>query len=166
MKAIVHADKNWGIGSGNSLMFRLPADMKFFRQTTTGNTVVIGGNTLRSFPGGLPLKDRLNIVLSKSIEDRQDCIVVRSECQLFDAIKHRAVGEVYVAGGASIYKLLLPYCESVLVTKVDADGGADTFFPDLDADGSFALESCGDDIVTNGFTIRMCVYRNLFPKQI
>ena len=110
--------------------------------------------------------DRLNIVLSKSIEDRQDCIVVRSESQLFDAIKHRAVGEVYVAGGASIYKLLLPYCESVLVTKVDADGGADTFFPDLDADGSFALESCGDDIVTNGFTIRMCVYRNLFPKQI
>ena len=123
MKAIVHVDKNWGIGRGNSLMFRLPADMKFFRQTTTGNTVVIGGNTLRSFPGGLPLKDRLNIVLSKNIEDRQDCIVVRSESQLFDAIKRRAVGEVYVAGGASIYKLLLPYCESVLVTKVDADGG-------------------------------------------
>ena len=72
MKAIVHVDKNWGIGRGNALMFRLPEDMKFFKQTTTGNVVVMGGNTLRSFPGGRPLKDRKNIVLSRAMEERED----------------------------------------------------------------------------------------------
>ena len=64
MRAIFHADKNWGIGRGNDLMFRLPLDMKFFRETTSGKVVVMGLNTLRSFPGGTPPKNRTNVVLS------------------------------------------------------------------------------------------------------
>ena len=63
MKAILHCDKNWGIGRNNQLMFRLPADMKFFRETTSGKVVVMGSNTLLSLPGGKPLKNRTNIVL-------------------------------------------------------------------------------------------------------
>ena len=165
MKAIVHADKNWGIGRGNSLMFRLPADMKFFRETTTGNTVVMGGNTLRSFPGGAPLKNRVNIVLSASGPERDDCIVVRGARQLFDEIK-RAEGEVYVIGGASIYEMLLPYCAEALVTKVDADGGADTFFPDLDADGHFSLAAEGPETETGGYKIRFCRYVNNNVKPL
>lgn len=159
MKAIVHADKNWGIGRGNALMFRLPADMKFFRETTTGNTVVMGGNTLRSFPGGAPLRNRTNIVLSASLPERDDCIVVRTPAGLFAAIA-AARGEVYVIGGASIYKMLLPYCEEALVTRVYAEGGADTFFPDLDADKNFTLADEGREVKTGGYKIRFCRYLN------
>ena len=65
IKAIAHVDRDWGIGKGNDMMFSLPRDMKFFRETTLGHTVVMGGNTLRSFPNGKPLKNRVNIVLSR-----------------------------------------------------------------------------------------------------
>ena len=159
MKAIVHVDKKWGIGRDNSLMFRLPADMKFFRETTTGNTVVMGGNTLRSFPGGNPLKNRKNIVLSASLPPREDCVIVRTLQQFFAAVKE-AEGEVFVIGGSSIYSMLLPYCDEVLVTKVDADGGADAFFPNLDEDENFVLSECGEPVETNGYTIRFCTYKN------
>ena len=77
IRAILHADRKWGIGKNNSLLFSLPRDMKFFRETTSGKTVVMGGNTLRSFPGGKPLKNRTNIVLSAT-QVRDDCIVVRT----------------------------------------------------------------------------------------
>ncbi|MCR5443600.1 MAG: dihydrofolate reductase [Sphaerochaetaceae bacterium] len=63
MQAILHCDRNWGIGKRNDLMFHLPKDMKFFRTTTTNKVVVMGSNTLLSFPGGKPLKGRTNIVL-------------------------------------------------------------------------------------------------------
>lgn len=82
IRAILHADRNWGIGRNNSLMFSLPKDMKFFRETTSGKTVVMGGNTLRSFPGGKPLKNRTNIVLSRG-QSSDDCIVVSD----LDALK-------------------------------------------------------------------------------
>ena len=78
MKAILHADREWGIGKANGLMFSIPADMKFFKETTIGNVVVMGSNTLRSFPGGRPLKGRTNIVLWPDGEERDDCVVVRS----------------------------------------------------------------------------------------
>ena len=76
IRAIVHADREWGIGKDNDMMFSLPKDMKFFRETTSGHTVVLGGNTLRSFPNGKPLKNRVNIVLSRG-QVRDDCIIVR-----------------------------------------------------------------------------------------
>ena len=100
MKIIVCVDKKWGIGRDNALMFRLPADMKFFKEMTTGNTVVMGGNTLRSFPGGTPLKGRRNIVLSRTLPERGDCSIVRDVSDLFDILK--AEKNVYVNGGASI----------------------------------------------------------------
>ncbi len=166
MKAIVHADIKWGIGRGNSLMFRLPADMKFFKQTTTGNAVVMGGNTLRSLPGGNPLKDRYNIVLSATLPERADCKVVRSEPQLFEAVKGYRDGEVYVIGGARIYAMLLDYCSEALVTKVDADGEADCFFPDLDNNINFTLADESDPIETNGYLIRFCRYINKNVKPL
>ena len=83
MKAILHADKEWGIGKNNGLMFKIPADMKFFRETTTGNVVVMGSNTLKSFPGGNPLKNRVNLVLYPDGEKRDDCVVLSSLEELF-----------------------------------------------------------------------------------
>ena len=131
IRAILHADRNWGIGRQNALMFSLPGDMKFFRTATSGKTVVMGGNTLRSFPGGKPLKNRTNIVLSRT-QVRDDCVIVRSLEELFSELKKRGQEDIFIIGGGEIYRALLPYCAEVLVTKVDADGGADTFFPDLD----------------------------------
>ena len=160
MKAILHADKQWGIGSKNGLMFSIPADMKFFRETTTGHVVVMGSNTLKSFPGGNPLKNRINIVLFPEGEKRDDCIIVGSLGELFAEIKKYPSDEVFVIGGAMMYKTLLPYCEEVLVTKVDAVGGADAFFENLDENPSFELVYRSEDVETNGYTINFCTYKN------
>lgn len=160
MRAILHADKEWGIGKRNGLMFSIPADMKFFRETTTGNVVVMGSNTLKSFPGGKPLKNRTNIVLYPDGENRDDCVIVRSLEELFREIKKYDKDRVFVIGGAMMYKTLLPYCEEVLVTKVDAVGGADAYFENLDENPNFTLVYKSDDEETNGYKINFCTYRN------
>lgn len=165
MKAILHADRQWGIGKSNGLMFRIPADMKFFRETTTGNVVVMGSNTLKSFPGGNPLKNRTNIVLYPDGADRDDCKIVRTLKELFAEISGYDGDRVYVIGGAMMYKTLLPYCSEVLVTKVDAVGGADAFFENLDENESFKLVYESEPQETNGYTIRFKTYKNLNVKE-
>ena len=164
IRAIVHADKNWGIGKNNDMMFSLPKDMKFFRETTLGNVVVMGGNTLRSFPNAKPLKNRENIVLSRG-QVRDDCIIVPDFDSLKKAMKEREDKDIYVIGGGVIYKELLPYCQEVLVTKVDAIGGAEVFFPNLDENADFELVYESEPIDDNGFTIRFTTYKNLNPKK-
>ena len=164
--AIVHADKEWGIGKNGDMMFSLPKDMKFFRETTSGNVVVMGGNTLRSFPNGKPLKNRLNIVISRG-QVRDDCIIVPTMSEFKKEIKNRQNdGDIYVIGGAQIYKELLPYCHEALVTKVDAIGGADTFFPNLDEDERFACVHESEPIDDNGYTIRFTTYRNNSVEEL
>ena len=164
--AIVHADKNWGIGKGNDMMFSLPKDMKFFRATTLNHTVVMGGNTLRSFPGGNPLKNRVNIVLSRG-QVRDDCIFVRSYDELKAEMKKRnETDDVYVIGGGAVYKELLPYCDEVLVTKVDAVGGAEVFFPNLDELENFVCVNEGEPMEDNGYTIRFTKYKNTAAQPL
>ncbi len=165
MKAILHADKEWGIGKNNDLMFSIPLDMKFFRETTINKVVVMGNNTLKSFPNGNPLKNRVNIVLSRTAS-RDDCIIVRSFDELFAELKKYDSDSVYVIGGASIYKALLPYCSEVLVTKVDATGGADSFFENLDENSDWKLIYESDPMETNGYTIKFTTYKNNNLKQI
>lgn len=160
MKAILHADKEWGIGKANGLMFSIPADMKFFRETTTGNVVVMGSNTLKSFPGGRPLKNRTNIVLWPGGEKRDDCTVVGSLDELFAEIKKYNSDKVFVIGGAMMYKTLLPYCDEVLVTRVEAVGGADAYFENLDNNPDFKLVYCSQPQETNGYIIRFTTYKN------
>ena len=165
MKAILHADREWGIGKGNSLMFKIPADMKFFKETTTGNVVVMGSNTLKSLPGGNPLKDRVNIVLYPDGEKRKDCIVVNSLEELFAEIKKFDCDKVFVIGGAMMYATLLLYCSEVLVTKVDAVGGADVFFENLDKNKNFKLIYESEPVETNGFKIKFTTYKNTAVKE-
>lgn len=157
--AIVHVDKEWGIGKGNDMMFSIPKDMKFFRETTMGHTVVMGGNTLRSFPGQKPLKNRVNIVLSRG-QVRDDCVIVRSYEELKKELKARENEEIFIIGGGEIYKALLPYCHFALVTKVDAVGGAEVFFPNLDKTENFVCVDEGEPIEDNGYTIRFTAYKN------
>lgn len=165
MRAILHADKNWGIGKSNGLMFKIPADMKFFKETTTGNVVVMGSNTLKSFPNGKPLKDRLNIVLYPDGEEREDCKIVRSVEELFAEIKKYPPEKVFVVGGQMMYKTLLDYCTEVLVTKVDAAGDADAFFENLDENKNFKLVYESESEITNGYTIKFTTYKNLNVKE-
>ena len=165
IRAIVHADKEWGIGKNNDMMFSLPKDMKFFRETTLGHTVVMGGKTLRSFPNQKPLKNRENIVLSRG-QVRDDCVIVPDFDALKKAMKERENNDIYVIGGGVIYEALLPYCEEVLVTKVDAVGGAEVFFPNLDKSADFALIYESEPMDDNGLTIRFTTYKNLNPKKL
>ena len=158
--AIVHVDREWGIGKGNDMMFSLPKDMKFFRETTVGHTVVMGGNTLRSFPNQKPLKNRVNIVLSRG-QVRDDCVIVRSYDELKTELKFRRNEEIFIIGGGEVYKELLPYCHRALVTKVDAVGGAEVFFPNLDELTNFVCVDEGEPMEDNGYPIRFTVYKNL-----
>lgn len=165
MKAIVAVDKRWGIGKNNDLLFSIPEDMKFFRQTTLGKVVVMGANTLRSFPNGNPLKNRTNLVLSTTLK-RDDCAVFDSLETLLKEIKKYPKDEVYLIGGAKLYKTLLPYCEEVLVTKVDADGDAQVFFENLDALDGWQLISESQTLNSNGYDFKFTTYKNNNVKEI
>lgn len=133
MKAILAADKNWGIGYNNHLLVSIPSDMKFFRQTTTGKVVVMGRKTLESFPNGMPLKNRTNIVLTGNQNYQvKDAVVVHSEDELMNELEKYDTDDIFVIGGESVYRMMLPYCDTVYVTKIDRAFQADTFFPDLD----------------------------------
>ena len=157
--AIVHADKEWGIGRGNDMMFSLPKDMKFFRETTMGHTVVMGGKTLRSFPNQKPLKNRVNIVLSRG-QVCDECIFVRSYEELKNELKQRENEQIFIIGGGEVYRELLPYCHGAYVTKVDAVGGAEVFFPNLDAHPDFVCVDEGEEMDDNGYKIRFTEYKN------
>ena len=165
MKAIVAVDKKWGIGKKNDLLFSLPADMAYFREKTLNKVVVMGSNTLKSFPGGKPLKNRTNIVLFPGGEQRDDCIIVQSLDELSTELKKYNTDDVFIIGGAMFYKTMLPYCSEVLVTKVDADGGAEVFYENLDEKPEWSLSSAQPQIETNGYKISFTVYKNSDVKQ-
>lgn len=134
MNLIVNADKNWGIGRENQLLVHIPNDMKMFRQTTTGKVVVMGRKTLESFPNGMPLPKRTNIVLTTDQDyDGRGAIVVHSEDELFEELKQYADEDIFIIGGESIYRMMLPHCDTAYVTRLDYAYDADTYFPDLDA---------------------------------
>ena len=133
MNIIVAADSNWGIGKNNQLLVSIPADMKMFRQETTGKVVVMGRKTLESFPNGLPLKNRTNIVLTGNKNYKANgAIIVHTIEELLEEIKKYPSDEVYCIGGDSVYKQLLPYCDTAHVTKIDFAYEADSHFPNLD----------------------------------
>ena len=160
MIAILHADSKWGIGKKNDLMFNLPTDMRFFRETTMGKVVCMGYNTLLSFPQSRPLKNRINVVLCEDGISVQDCVCVHSVEELLNEIKKYPPNDVFIIGGASVYRTMLPYCEKVFLTKVNADGGAEVFFPNLDEMKEFELVSESQAIIDNGYEIKFTVYKN------
>lgn len=164
IRAIVAVDKEWGIGAKNGLLFSLPLDMARFREITLGTTVVMGARTLASLPGGNPLKNRQNIVLSQG-DKRNDCIVVATKYELKEALE-RVEDDVYVIGGAMMYALMLPFCEEVLVTKVQAVGGAEVFFPNLDTMDNWKCVEKGDLLIDGDFATTYCTYKNDAPLPL
>lgn len=133
MNAIAAVDANWAIGNKNRLLTSIPADMKFFREKTIGHVVVMGRKTLESFPNGLPLKNRVNIVLTENRSYKvKDAIIVHTKEELLEELKKYDSNELYVIGGGSIYEMLIPYCDTAYITKIDHAYAADTYFPNLD----------------------------------
>ena len=133
MNLIVAVDKNWAIGKEDKLLVSIPADMKMFRQETTGKVVILGRKTLATFPGGLPLKNRTNIILTGNRDFRaKDAVIVHSIAELLEESKKYPSEDVYCIGGESVYRQLLPYCDTAHVTKVDFAYEADRYFPNLD----------------------------------
>lgn len=133
MNLIAAVDKNWAIGCKNKLLVSIPADMKFFRETTIGKVVVMGRKTLESFPNGMPLKKRTNIVLTHDKTYKvPDAILVHSMEELHEELKKYPSENIYVIGGETIYKQLLEECDVAHITKIDYEFEADAYFPNLD----------------------------------
>ncbi|MBR4027844.1 MAG: dihydrofolate reductase [Lachnospiraceae bacterium] len=133
MNLIAAVDRNWGIGKNNQLLVRIPMDQKFFRETTTGKVVVMGRKTLESFPNGLPLKNRTNIVLTRNKNFTvKDAIVVYSLEELHEELKKYKSEDIYIIGGEQIYKQLVDECDVAHITKIEYEYDADAYFPNLD----------------------------------
>lgn len=133
MNLIAAVDSNWAIGNKNQLLVRIPADQKFFRETTTGKVVVMGRKTLESFPNGLPLKNRTNIVLTHDTNyNVKDAIILHSMEELREELKKYPSEDIYIIGGETIYRQLLDECDVAHITKIDFAYQADAYFPNLD----------------------------------
>ena len=159
MNLIVAVDKNWGIGKNGGLLTNLPEDMKFFRTTTADSVVILGRKTLESFPGGKPLKNRVNIVLTRNENIRADgfTVVKNTEEALFEAKKYEGKN-IFVIGGESIYRQFLPYCKRAYVTKMDADFNADTFMENLDEKKEWQVVFESEEKEHEGLKFRFLTY--------
>lgn len=157
MIAIVAADQRWGIGNNNKIPWKLHGDMKFFRETTIGHTVVLGRKTLKSFPNGKPLPNRRHCVLTTGEWHDSDVEIYHSIDGLLDALK--PVDDVYVIGGASVYAQLLPYCDTVLVTRILRRFDTDTSFPNLDHDAAWNIVDESDIHQENGIKYLFAEYK-------
>lgn len=140
MNMIAAVDSNWAIGRRNELLVRIPNDQKHFREETMGKVIVLGRKTLETFPQGLPLYGRTNIILSRDARYQvRNARVVHSLEELFGELRQYASEDIYVVGGESVYRLLLPYCDVAHITKIGRAYEADRYFPDLDADSAWRL---------------------------
>ncbi len=160
MKAIVNVDNNWAIGNGDSLLNHIPADMKFFKEKTTGNVVVMGRATFMTFPGPKALPNRVNIVLTSDKSwSAPDVIVCHSLDELFEQLERYDTNTVYIIGGSKVYEQLISYCDTAYVTKVDSAKPADKFFPDLDKIPEWNVIDEGEENEHNGVKFRFTEYK-------
>ena len=160
MQAIVAADKQWGIGRNGSLLVRIPADMKRFREMTTGKVVILGRKTLQTFPQGRPLPDRDNIILSRNPSFQvKGAAVVHDLAQMQQLIADVPPEDVFCIGGAQIYELLLAQCDVCHVTRLERSYHADAFFPDLDAAPDWELVEESEEQTYFDTAYTFCTYR-------
>ena len=159
MNIIVAVDKNWAIGHQNRLLTSIPEDMKFFRRETGGKVVVMGRKTLESFPGGLPLKNRTNLVLTRNPSFRaKGAVVLHSLEETLEELKKYPPEDVYIIGGDSIYEQFLPYCEVAHVTRIDHAYEADAWVPNLEEKEEWVLTGEGEEKTYLDLEFRFCRY--------
>ncbi len=176
MEIIAAVDRNWGIGYKNHLLFYSKKDMSCFRQHTLGNIVIMGRKTLESFPGGEPLSGRTNIVLTKngrteqikeigSVYASQDTgtrLIPAGSVEEARNLAESFPGKIYIIGGGEIYREFLPLVSTAYITQFNAERGADTFFPDLEADPEWEQVSASEEFREGELSFRFCCYER-FP---
>lgn len=159
MEAIVAVYDDWGIGCCGTQPVALSADRKFFRETTRGAMVIVGRKTLADFPGGKPLPNRVNVVLSSGTPDTEGIVVCHSVEEVLETAKKAE--KAMVIGGGSVYRLLLPYCDKAYVTKVHACPKSDTYFPNLEEDPNWKMTQILQQGEENGIFYEMCLYERV-----
>ena len=159
MNLIVNVDSNWAIGYRGQLLVSIPEDMKFFRSETTGKVVVLGRKTLDTFPGGQPLKNRTNIILTRNPNYQvKGAIICHSVEEVLEELKKYNSEDVYIIGGDSIYKEFLPYCDVAHVTRTDHVYDADAWFPNLEEDPAWVLTGESEEKTYFDLEFRFCRY--------
>ncbi len=156
MQAIVAVDENWAIGCQGGLLCRISADLRRFRALTLGKTVILGRKTLDTFPGKKPLPGRVNFIMSTTMRAAPEGARV---FQNLDSLLKSAPEDSFVIGGGQVYRELLPYCDTVYLTKLHAAFPADTWFPDLDADRGWKVVETEGPLEENGVKFSYITYR-------
>ena len=157
MELIVAVYDDWGIGKDGTQPVALSADRKFFRETTRGAMLIVGRRTIEDFPGQKPLPGRVNVALTRTPKEIPGFTVVTSpeEAAALAVNAERAM----VIGGGSIYRQMLPMCDTAYVTKVHTTVDSDTFFPNLDKDAAWELREILQSGEENGISYEMCLYK-------
>ena len=176
MREIVNVSKQWGIGKNGDLLINIPGDMKFFRETTKDAVVIMGSTTLESFPNMAPLKNRINIVLidddnkikkesldaaaaDKAAGKKTELIYVHSIEEAIKAAEPYPEENVFVIGGATIYRIMLPYCDTCLVTINDCQDTPDVYYPNLEASGEWEMTEEGPENEWEGIHYRFTTWK-------
>ena len=155
IEAIVAVYRNWGIGLRGTQPLVVSEDRRYFLKVTGGSTVIVGRKTLADFPGGKPLKNRRNIILT-----HQDISVDGAEVAHTPEEALILAGEerTFVIGGESVYRAMLPFCSRVYVTEIDAEPECDAFFPPLTSDNGWFVSEAGPWKEQDGLRYRFAVY--------
>lgn len=156
MNVIVAVDQNWAIGKDGDQLVYLSEDLKRFKSLTTGHPVILGRKTLATFPGERPLKGRRNLILSRSAGFAPEGAEVFSDVE---ALRAAAPEDSFVIGGASVYRQLLPWCDTAYVTKIDRTFPADCYFPDLEQDPAWERTEESAPLEQDGIVYRYLTYR-------
>ncbi|MCR5638199.1 MAG: dihydrofolate reductase [Lachnospiraceae bacterium] len=163
MNLIAAVDNNWAIGYKGNLLVRISADLKRFAKLTTGHVVVLGRKTLSTFPGGLPLKNRVNVILTRNEDNvsemakEQGAIIVHSKEEALEVLKQYNDDEIFIIGGESIYKLFLDKVNKAYITKIDYSYVADAHIPDLEKEGFVLTEEEEEETVFD-IVYNYCTY--------
>ena len=156
MNVIVAVDQNWAIGKDGDQLVYLSEDLKRFKSLTTGHPVILGRKTLATFPGGRPLKGRRNLILSRNTDFAPEGAEVFSDVE---TLRAAAPEDAFVIGGASVYRQLLPWCDTAYVTKIDRTFPADCHFPDLEQDPAWERTEESAPLEQDGIVYRYLTYR-------
>ncbi|MBQ9985123.1 MAG: dihydrofolate reductase [Oscillospiraceae bacterium] len=159
MNIIAAADLGWGIGKEGALLYSIPEDMRFFRETTTGKTVIMGRTTLESLPGGKPLPKRRNIIMSRTLEAVEGAEVCKTQEELLALVENENSEDVFVIGGESIYRELLPLCDTAYITRIETKRDADRFLVNLDEDDEWEIVRQSPMYARDGVCFKFVTYK-------
>lgn len=157
MELIVAVYDDWGIGCCGTQPIALSADRKFFREMTKGAMVIAGRKTIGDFPGQKPLPGRINVALTRTVKEIPGFTVCATAEEAVELAK--TVERAMVIGGGSVYRQMLPLCDTAYITKVHCTVDSDTYFPNLDEDPQWELSRILDSGEENGIAYEMCLYK-------